>query len=368
MTASLVLAALLSSELTAQSAIVATVRDSAGAGIAGAELLVQGSAAHGFTDDDGQLRLTDVPPGPAHVTIRRLGFRLTTMDVTIAADAPTKVMVRLTQVAQRLDPILVRGSAHAYGDRMEGFYNRRNHGSGYFITRTDIEREQPDRLTDMFRRIPGIQINATRLIPDAVRMRGETACAPLVWIDGMAAASAEFDLDAIVPESVEAIEVYNGLSEVPVQFMPPMDLKACGVVVVWSRRGGPNEKTPKDVVSPGELADLVAALKVYTAADVDTPAHQDTSVRVVPTYPESFFLAGKGGTVAAEFVVDTTGAVAIGTFNAISSTDPAFTVAVRRALANALYVPAVLAGHRVRQVVHQPFTFVVDREKKTGPV
>jgi len=71
-------------------------------------------------------------------------------------------------------------------------------------------------------------------------------------------------------------------------------------------------------------------------------------------------MSGTSGKVVAEFVVDTTGSVVMGTFSAISSTDPDFTVSVRRALEHAIYVPAVLKGRKVQQVVEQPFTFVGD--------
>ena len=350
---------------TPTGAIVATVRDTTHAAIAGAELLLTGSAVHGFTDDEGMVRLAPVGAGPVQVTVRRLGFRPATLDVTVAAGAPTSASIQLEQVAQQLAPVLVRGTARAYGDQMEGFYDRRAHRSGHFITRSEIEQAQPSRLTDMFRRIPGIRLGSTGMIQNAVRMRGETGCAPLVWIDGAAAAAAEFDLDAIVPESVEAIEVYNGLAEAPAQFMPPMDVKACGVIVVWSRHGEPREKKPRHTVTPAQLAELVAASRIYTADEVDVPAHRDTSTHVVPVYPEALFLAGTGGSVRAEFVVDTTGDVAMNTFSAISSSNPAFTAAVRHAIAGAQYVPAMLAGHRVRQVVHQPFRFVVEGHGST---
>ena len=343
--------------------IVAIVRDTSHAAIAGAELLLAGSTVHGFTDDAGTVRLAPVGAGPARLTVRRLGFRPATVDVTVSAGEPVSATVQLVQVAQQLQPVIVRGTASAYGDQMEGFYNRRSHRLGHFITRSDIEQAQPSRLTDMFRRIPGIRLGSTGLIQDAVRMRGETSCAPLVWIDGAPAAAAEFDIDAIVPESVEAIEVYSGLAEAPAQFMPPLDVKACGIIVIWSRHGEPGEKKPRDRVTPAQLADMVASARIYTADEVDIPAHRDTSARVAPVYPEALFLAGTGGSVRAEFVVDTTGDVAMDTFSAISSTNPLFTASVRRAVAGAQYVPAMLAGHRVRQVVHQPFTFVVERGK-----
>jgi hypothetical protein len=64
--------------------------------------------------------------------------------------------------------------------------------------------------------------------------------------------------------------------------------------------------------------------------------------------------------VLTEYVVDTLGRVELETVGIISSTDPQFSVAVRRALAEWAYAPAVLQGRLVRQVVHQPFEFVVD--------
>jgi len=56
----------------------------------------------------------------------------------------------------------------------------------------------------------------------------------------------------------------------------------------------------------------------------------------------------------------------MGTFSAISSTDPDFTISVRRAIEHAAYVPAVLKGRKVQQVVEQPFTFVGDTTARTA--
>jgi TonB family protein len=156
------------------------------------------------------------------------------------------------------------------------------------------------------------------------------------------------------------MEVYSGPSEVPVQFQPPMDVQACGAIVIWTRQGEPRHAYAKAPADPDEIAKLIDSSKVYTSDQVDTPAHQDTSVHVQPFYPEALFMSGTSGKVVAEFVVDTTGSVVMGTFSAISSTDPDFTVSVRRALEHAIYVPAVLKGRKVQQVVEQPFTFVGD--------
>lgn len=343
-------------------AIAAVVEDSSGLGIAGAELSVAGSAVHGFTDDRGRVRLAPIQPGVAALTVRRLGFQPVTQRVTVAAGPPTPARVELVAVAQRMAPVLVRGAARARDEPLAGFYARRQRGIGHFFTRADIEHADPLRLTDLFRRIPGMRIGSTRVLPAAVRMRGATNCPPLVWEDGMPAAAAEVDLDAIPPGAVEAMEVYSGLAEAPMQFMPPVNVKACGVIVIWSRRGGPVENLPRDTVSAAQIADLVAKGTVYSADQVDSPAHADSSHAARPDYPVELLLQRTDGSVMAEFVVDTAGRVEMGTFHAVTASDAAFTSAVRRALAAALFVPAVRGGRRVRQVVHQTFTFVVHAE------
>jgi len=137
-------------------------------------------------------------------------------------------------------------------------------------------------------------------------------------------------------------------------------LGSCGVIVVWSREGERREKKRKKPVTATELAELVASLKVYTAEQVDIPARSDSLSRVQPQYPEALLFTGVPGQVLAEFVVDTLGHVEFDTFGVISSTNPKFTVAVQRALPEWNYAPAMLNGKRVRQLVQQPFSFVVD--------
>jgi protein TonB len=105
---------------------------------------------------------------------------------------------------------------------------------------------------------------------------------------------------------------------------------------------------------------MVASLKVYTPEQVDVQARPDSGSRPQPLYPETLLFTGVPGHVLAEFVIDTLGRVELDTFGVISSTNPNFTAAVQRALPEWAYAPALLNGKRVRQLVQQPFSFVVD--------
>ena len=337
-----------------------SVRDSLGRSIAGAELLVEGTTVRGVTDERGEIRFTAVRGGPATVRIRRLGFQPVTLDVIVDQRVPAASIITLTPIAQRLAPIIVKGGTN-YTGRMAGFYQRRDLGIGHFLSREKLEHDNPSQLTDVFRRIPGVQITSTRFIRNAVRFRGNgTACWPLVWLDGAPLPTAEFDLDFLSPSSIEGIEVYSGVSQIPPQFMGSRGLGSCGVIVVWSREGERRPKKPKKPVTATMLAEMVASLKVYTPDQVDVPARSDSLSRPQPLYPESLLFTGVPGQVLAEFVVDTLGHVELDTFGVISSTNPKFTQAVQRVLPEWAYAPALLNGKRVRQLVQQPFSFIVD--------
>jgi hypothetical protein len=337
-----------------------SVRDSLGRSIVGAELTVDGTPVRGVTDERGEIRFNAVRGGPATVRVRRLGFRPTTIDLMVDQRAPVTSIVTLTPIAQRLAPIIVKGST-AYTGRMAGFYQRRDLGIGHFVSREKLEHDNPGQLTDVFRRLPGVQITSTRFIRNAVRFRGNSgSCWPLVWLDGAPLPTAEFDLDFLAPSSIEGIEVYSGISQVPPQFMGARGMGSCGVIVVWSREGERREKKRKKPVTATELAEMVASLKVYTPDQVDVPARSDSLSRPQPLYPETLLFTGVPGQVLAEFVVDTLGHVELDTFGVISSTNPKVTQAVQRALPDWAYAPAMLNGRRVRQLVQQPFNFVVD--------
>lgn len=341
-------------------AISVTVRDSLGRSIAGAELTVAGTSVRGITDDRGEIRFTAVQGGPATIRVRRLGYQPTSIDVIVDQRAPSANVVTLNPLPQRLAPIVVKGGAN-YSGRMAGFYQRRDLGIGRFISRERLEHDNPMQLSDVFRRLPGVQITSTRFIRNAVRFRGATrACWPLVWLDGAPLPTGEFDLDNLTPNSIEGIEVYSGISQIPPQFMGSRGLGSCGVIVVWSREGERRPKKPKKPVTAADLADMVASLKVYTADQVDVPARGDSLSRPQPSYPEALLFSGVNGHVLAEFVVDSLGRVEIETVGIITSTNPQFTAAVRRVLPDWDYAPAMLNGKRVRQLVQQPFSFVVD--------
>ncbi|MEO7217724.1 MAG: TonB family protein, partial [Gemmatimonadaceae bacterium] len=341
--------------LVAQGKIVGTVRDATGAGIVGAQITIAGSEIHAASDTAGQFVLARVPAGATTLLVRRLGFAPASVTVIVVRDSTVHTSVIISEVSLGLAPVVVRAERPpSYTGYMAGFYKRRDEGFGHFITGDEIEQRNPGRLTDMLRSIPGVSV-MPGYVDSRVRMRGNR-CAPLVWIDGTAAAAAEFDVDVLMPTSIAGIEIYTGVATVPPQFVMPFGRTSCGTIIIWSRHG---KAPPRGNMTVTQLEALLKNLQVYTADQVDEPARADTSALAAPVYPEALYKSRTPGQVIAEFVVDTTGEADPATFGVVSSSDARFTEAVRAALRTARFTPAILRGDRVRQIVRQSFTFVV---------
>jgi TonB family protein len=346
-------------DVASTGAITGAVRDSSGARLAGADLSIVGTALRTVSDTAGRFRLVGVPMGAGTLQIRRLGYRAASVPVTVQDGATSTLTVTLLRLPQELDPVLVEASRQPGVRYLQGFYERRSKGHGYFVTREQIASRHTSFMTDVLRSlVPGVRITSSRLARNAVRLRGNR-CAPLVWLDGAPAMAGEFDLDVLSPETVSGIEIYSGPATVPVEFRSTRGLEACGVIVVWSRVEAAERREPRRQ-SKRSRVDGEVPLRVYTAEEVDTVARVDSTGMSEPVYPDSLYAFGVAGEVVAQFVVDTTGLVIPETVTAVSSTHAAFTESVERALRRSKFRPAVLAGRRVRQVVVLPYRFVIN--------
>ncbi len=367
--ASFALAAFLMSTLTLnprllgaqqEGVVTGSVTDSSGVPVLGADLSVDGLAGHAYSDERGTFRISGVPLGERRLNARRLGFALAAVGVQVSRDAEARVDIRMKLLAATLPPVIVHGTRVVYTGRLAGYYERlEKKSAGYFITREQIDEENPQRLGQLLQRVPGISAVRGPAGITGVRMRGRR-CWPLVWIDGTPMPAGEVDLDSFAPSTIQGIELYLGSTTAPIRYMSNRDLSSCGTVLIWSR--GPDTDPIRSAPTPSvDLEGLLAQLKVYDADQVDRRAALDTATRLRLSFPPSLFAARLPGVVVAEFVVDSLGRVENGTLGIVSSTAPWFTDAVRLALETASYVPAMKDGRPVRQLVQQRFQFDIDR-------
>ncbi|NCW45658.1 MAG: hypothetical protein EBV77_09390 [Gemmatimonadaceae bacterium] len=96
--------------------------------------------------------------------------------------------------------------------------------------------------------------------------------------------------------------------------------------------------------------------RAMTEIEVDSAAALDPSA-VGPEYPPELMQAGVQGVVYAQFVVDSAGHADTLDLQVLEKVEPQFVVAVKHALPQMKYKPAVFAGRRVNQLVQQAFVF-----------
>jgi TonB family protein len=342
------------------------VSDSSGAIVYGAEISLVGTTITTRSDDAGEFRLGNIPEGLATIRVRRLGFVSISIPVQVTArEGPMHLEVRLARAATTLKPLLVQAKRVDYTGRLSGYYQRLEHQSGgTFITREQIDRENPQMLTQMLSRVAGINSTRMRAGGSGVRMRGRN-CWPLVWLDGFPMGAGEVDLDAFPPSSIQGIELYLGATGAPARYTALRDMSSCGTILIWSR-GPDTDPITSASRAPLDLEKLVASLSVFTADQVDTAVQLDPLHQIAVNYPPPLFAARIGGTVVAEFIVDATGRVEDGSLGIVASSNPLFSDAVRQALQGATFTPAFRHGSAVRQVVQQPFEFNLTKPHPPG--
>jgi TonB family protein len=290
-----------------------------------------------------------------------MGFAPYTISVALS-DANLRVedlQVTLSPAPGVLSPVFVSSRRVDYTGRLAGYYQRlESRSGGYFITRDQIDRENPRTLSQLLLHVPGITPYKGRAGSQGIRMRGRL-CWPLVWIDGTPMPAGEVDMDAFAPQTIHGIELYLGSTTAPARFILGRVDNSCGTIVLWSR--GPDTDPITSLHEPSvDIDGLLASLSIFTADQVDAPAEPaqgDLRVR----YPQSLFAARVDGSVIAEFVVDEKGHVEGETFGIVASSNPLFSEAVRDAVMSAVFTPARRKGAAVRQLVQQPFRFVARR-------
>ena len=177
-----------------------------------------------------------------------LDLQFPTASVIAAADA---------QPAS-LSPTTPAGGAESTNPVMLAVERRRSRGGGTYLTRSQIQRANASRFTDLLRAIPGVSLRpneagvpvvevrpSKRLARDGsgggggsgtisstMRTTGDR-CPAEIRADDLPMANNGVSLDGVVQvRALEVVEVYSG-AQVPVEFAGRRS--TCGLVLVWTR-------------------------------------------------------------------------------------------------------------------------------------
>lgn len=335
--------------------VAGTVVSEDGERVVGAQVHVVDAANHvALSGDDGRFEFYLLGDSVSRsIVVRRIGFRPETVTVRVPRPDDLPIEVRLVRTAQFLASVVVEGGApDRMGTSAQVRERQKRSGNGRFVYRNEIARMQVSRASDILRRVMGVRITVDGVGRSEVRLR-ENGCSPLFWMNGTPLTAAPFDIDQLPPSAIEAMEIYPSAATVPLEFRGPLRVQACGAIVLWIREG---ERQPRRAsISADSISRLVDASRVFLPQEVDSVAR--VLVMPQPEYPDSLYGARVPGAVVAEFIVDANGKIVLESIGVVSSSHERFGDAVRLALREATFRPAVRNGHPVAQVVQLSVTF-----------
>ena len=309
------------------------VRESQGSNVVNAEVQWLPGGTIVRTNADGRYVLNAVPAGRATLRVRRVGFLALQREIDVVEGAPVSVDWQLDRAAQQLSRMQITARREASDSRLEGFRTRLDaKNGGHFISRARIEQSGNRNMLDALRGIPGVRFGSVgRGGGRTVRFRSNS-CPPLVFVDGFAAAAAEFDFESIDLNMVEGIEMYMSSSSVPPDLLGPRGLEQCGVVAIWSRPAQARVPSIRSTEQRrAQLVEELASGQVLTADQVDAEAEL-LSGELDVIYPETLWRAHINGQATVEFVINERGRLDWGTVAVVSASNPEFATALIEAL------------------------------------
>jgi hypothetical protein len=227
---------------SAGAGLVLTVRGSDGFPLPNARILLDGEAPRTRTARDGRFQLSELAAGSHVLNVTALGYQQARMDVQLVDGEVSRLAVTLQVAPVALERLSVEATEDL-PPPLRDFYKRRSRGTGTFFTRQQIEVMQPRVLTDVLRRVPGLQINSvsgpfgTSNTAQAGRSSGPRSCTVQYYVNGIPfPVAADIGINTFIrPDEVAAVEVYSGSAQIPPQFNSSGSNSRCGVVAIWTR-------------------------------------------------------------------------------------------------------------------------------------
>lgn len=225
---------------------VLTAGDSAG--VAGAIIeLVPGRTT--TASQSGFYRIASLGSGAYLMTVRRLGYRSVTVQVSVEEAKALRQDVVLTPLPQQLTAVVIEGRVRKVPPRFDDVYRRMSTATGSFFTREDIAQINPPDVQSLLQRVGTARVNEKGIQFAKCNEGGNLALGSgggkvQIYIDGLRMTgrymmsrggdSAEDQaevLHMVNPSQIQALEVYSGVSRIPGQFLED----ACAVIAIWTK-------------------------------------------------------------------------------------------------------------------------------------
>lgn len=215
--------------------------------VAGADVSLSGQGRSQTTrsDSSGLARFDGLPAGLYTARVRRVGLAPLQVELRIGL-GENALTLHLEPSRAYLDEMRIVADRQLAA-RLDEFEMRRLRGeASSTITREDIVRRNPISLSQMLRGKSGIRIADSLGAIVAVSRRGAKPsraprdpfglvdCVLRVTVDGVVQ-PALVNLDAVIPQDIYGVEIYNGSARLPVQFGGLRTDNWCGLIAIYTR-------------------------------------------------------------------------------------------------------------------------------------
>lgn len=216
--------------------------------IVGAHVALVGAGRTVRTDQKGAFVFDSLVAGTYLVQVRGMGDETPMTQVPLGRREIIDLEVKLGKADAVILPELVTTAPAPVqpDNRIEGmrlpaeFLARRKIGIGQYITREEIQERRPPTVADIFRTVRGVVLSCRNGICIPRPVRSPQNCNPIVVVDRVSTDAGV--LAGMLPNDLEAIEIYLGMSTIPAEYLQAADRAQCGMIVVWTRV--PPQKRP----------------------------------------------------------------------------------------------------------------------------
>ncbi len=215
--------------------------DRTGEPVEGADVFDVTSGNSARTTSTGTVALAFMPEGGGLVRIRKVGYELQTMLVSISPEDSLPVTVILKKATELAAVVLVDSAPRYSSSKLRGFEDRRqNAAAGQFVAEAEIRKEEGRNIGEFLRaRLQGANIRDGR--NGSVYMVQSPRCgkgsAPAVYLDGALMSpdtpNAPVNLAEIKIDNLAGVEYYPNTATAPPQFNGTA--KSCGALLLWTR-------------------------------------------------------------------------------------------------------------------------------------
>jgi len=214
------------------------------------------------TAADGTFNFQLRVPGTVRIEAQRTGYGTTvTGDLPVGLRETVDVEVKISAEAITIEPLRVTARVAPPRRRSlerNGFYDRERRGIGKYLRREEIERHGRSNMAQVLSYVPGTAVLRRGFRdyiyfprnggPGLGRVRSSNSrgraqwgppaggCLPRLFLDGIRVSyDSDADINSFVdPEAVEAVELFRGPSEIPVEYND--NNSQCGVILIWTRQ------------------------------------------------------------------------------------------------------------------------------------